>query len=235
MKYDVNIIINQLEKQGTIQLNNNSLELLFNDMNKIISFNDILCIEESSLDVLNILLTNKHIITLYGSNIPIINNFFTKFKTYNESNIKINDKAIKKQKNAIRVCLIYTIITILIYNGLVGYYLAESMGTSFISSFLGGMLSLGNFSDYPMESLQKVFYVLLVLEIILLTIYQSSFKKSLVNELRQYIFDNQNLKQVGTTSNLNKYDELEKLKELLDKNIITQEDFDKKKKELLNL
>lgn len=35
------------------------------------------------------------------------------------------------------------------------------------------------------------------------------------------------------TNNLSKYEELEKLKELLDKNIITQEEFDRKKEELL--
>ena len=35
------------------------------------------------------------------------------------------------------------------------------------------------------------------------------------------------------TNNLSKYEELEKLKELLDKHIITQEEFDRKKEELL--
>ena len=34
---------------------------------------------------------------------------------------------------------------------------------------------------------------------------------------------------------ISKYDELSKLKELLDKNVITQEEFEKKKKELLNI
>lgn len=41
--------------------------------------------------------------------------------------------------------------------------------------------------------------------------------------------------QENSQNTNNKYDELDKLKELLDKDIITKEEFDKKKKELLNL
>ena len=49
-----------------------------------------------------------------------------------------------------------------------------------------------------------------------------------INELS---FQTNKTKDVQT----DKYDELKKLKELLDLNIISQEEFDKKKKELLDL
>jgi glycerol-3-phosphate cytidylyltransferase-like family protein len=39
----------------------------------------------------------------------------------------------------------------------------------------------------------------------------------------------------SVVSNVNKYDEIEKLSELLGKGIVTQEEFDKKKRELLGL
>ena len=46
-------------------------------------------------------------------------------------------------------------------------------------------------------------------------------------------YQNNNLNKESENRNLDKYEELEKLKELLDKNIITQEEFDRKKEELL--
>ena len=46
-------------------------------------------------------------------------------------------------------------------------------------------------------------------------------------------YQNNNLNKEPENRNLDKYEELEKLKELLDKNIITQEEFDRKKEELL--
>ena len=46
---------------------------------------------------------------------------------------------------------------------------------------------------------------------------------------------NSKINPPSAVSNENKYDEIEKLSELLKKGIVTQEEFDKKKRELLGL
>ena len=59
--------------------------------------------------------------------------------------------------------------------------------------------------------------------------------KNKIDERKQYIESQKRINSEENNSNIDKYEEIKKLKELLDMNIITQEEFDKKKKELLNL
>ena len=145
----------------------------------------------------------------------------------------------ESQKNPLKVCMIYTIIFIIVYDGLVGISVADKMDVGFFAAFMGSVL--GGLDDlYPWDFIQKMSMILMFVEIILSAIYSSNLKKKYVNILlanqHSSILVNQNnsVSSKDVLGNIDKYDELERLKELLDKNVITQDDFDEKKKEILN-
>ncbi len=122
------------------------------------------------------------------------------------------------KKKTIKVSIIYTVCFIIIYDGMVGLTLAEKWDSaSPIAAFLGNIL--GGNDLYPMDIIQKIAFLMLFIEIILMVVFKS--KNDSQEEIKE------------ANDSTDEYKDLEKLKELLDKGIITEADFNKKKEELL--
>lgn len=117
------------------------------------------------------------------------------------------------KKKIVKTCLIYTLVFYVIYNGLIGISIADEWGVSPIAAFFGNIL--GGNDLYPMDLIGKITIILLIIEIILLIKYSS------------------NKEITKKEKNENSFDNLERLKDLLDKKIITEEEFENKKKEIL--
>ena len=127
-------------------------------------------------------------------------------------------------KSPLGICILYTLMYIVIYRAIIGLTLYQYWGVSDISAMLGAILGGGG-DDYPTDGLETFAFVLLFIEIISFIILKSKNNKKGKTLL--------NTKVSEKVESKDEVSSLEKLKYLKDKDLITQEDFDKKKEEIL--
>ena len=225
MTYEVNIIINDKENKGTLQITETSFILEVDKQYKGINIKDIFAIDEIDDKTMNVITTSKQLITITSNNIEDIVINLNSFNNYYK-NIRINKKA-RCINGTLRSLTIFTIGFMILYNGFIGLEHAKKWGVSYISAFIGNIL--GDNGDEPLDTLQIILYIAIFIEIILIIIKKNNLKKECINILEK----NRKKVPIKEENDLSKYDELERLKELLDKGIITEEDFNKKKQEIL--
>ena len=221
--FKINVIIENKEYCADVTIEDEVIKILYEDNYLMFNIRDIDALKIENEEILHLVL-NRKIIIFKGSNIKQINMLFDDFKSYNNSNIKINSKKKLSLKSPIGICMLYTIIYLIIYRALIGLSLYQYWGVSDFSAIIGTILG-GAGDDYPTDGLEIFAFILLVIEIIGFIILRN--KKIKDNVLILESSFNNTLEQES------EIDKLSKLKELLDKNVITQEDFDKKKEEIL--
>ena len=222
MIYDIELKINDKKSTGTLQLLENEIILEVNELKKVINKKDIFAIKEISDTRISLLTTNKQIIEINCNKSKEIVNNLSNFIPYDRSTM-INKKA-NYINSTLKTFTIITIIFLILYNGFTGITLADKWNVSPFSAFIGNIL--GDNGDKPMDEIQVFTYIVLFFEVIIIIIQRSKLKNDCLNILKRI-----EVKKDEPT--ITKYDELEKLKELLDKKVITQDDFDKKKEEIL--
>ena len=224
----INVVIDNMKYAGNVTLDGNLLIISYGNKEMNISKNSVDAIKIISDNLLEIVV-DERIITFDGSNIVNIISFFDKYKIYNNSNIRVNPVRIISVKTPFGLCIIFTLLYIIIYDGLIGVTLKDVWGTGVVSSFLGSALG-GRGEYYPTDKLELMSYSMLLFFFICSGVSISKRKNKAVTLLQtQNNFSNDEFSSVNN-SNL---DTLGKLKELLDAGVITQEDFDNKKSEIL--
>ena len=234
MKYDVIISIDNNKNNGIIVFDENKFSLKVKDKCKDIEFKDILAFKQVDYNSFSILLSNKKVIIIQSEKDIILSNIFFKWRSNNDSTIKINLSTFRSVYifgHPITTLLIMSMIFILVYDGLVGVSLSNSLEINPIVAFFSGMVF--GFFEYQIDFIQ----IILIISTIVCIALEIVFQKRWIKEIED-ILNNKPLPDISKTEKLNtndKYEELEKLKELLDKNIITEEEFNIKKKEILKL
>lgn len=229
MEYDVIILINNNKDNGTLTFNNQQLTLKVKEKCRNIYLKDILSIKQIDYNSFSILLSNKQVIIIQSKKDINLSNILLKWKSHNDSTIKINFstfKSVYTYSHPLTALLIMLIVFILVYDGLIGVSLSDSLEINPIAAFFSGMVF--GFAEYPIDFIQIVLFSSLFICIVLELIFQNKWIKEI-----EMILNNHQLPKVEYSNN--DYSELEKLKELLDKNIITEEDFNVKKRQILNL
>ena len=229
MEYDVIILINNNKDNGTLTFNNQQITLKVKEKCRNIYLKDILAIKQIDYNSFSILLSNKQVIIIQSKKDINLSNIFLKWKSHNDSTIKINSsifKSVYTYSHPLTALLVMLIVFILVYDGLIGVSLSNSLEINPIAAFFSGMVF--GFAEYPIDFIQIVLFSSLFICIVLEFIFQHKWIKEI-----EMILNNHQLPKVEHFNN--DYSELEKLKELLDKNIITEEDFNVKKRQILNL
>lgn len=229
MENKVKIIIDNIKNDGFIKFNKQQIQLNVNNKTKIIDYKNIIGIKKYDNRNISILLTNKQIITI-KSNDDINNlNDFYKWKSFKDKSIKINSSTFRRiyiYNHPISILLIMSMILTIVYSGLIGVSLADSLEIHPIVAFFSGIIF--GVKEYPIDLIQIILYSLMAICIILETLLYFKCEKNVESILNNiYIEKEEQINHI--------YSDLEKLKELLDKNVLTQEEFDIKKKEILNI
>lgn len=230
MEYDVIISIENNKNNGTIILREEEISLKVKDKCKDIKYEYILAIKQLDEKSVSILLVNKKVVTIQSKKDMNISNIIYNWKSHNNSTIKINSSAFRKTyviTHPITTMLLLLIMFILIYDGLIGVSLSNSSEISPIGAFISGMIF--GFAEYPIDLIQIVLFISLAICILL----EINYQKKWIKEVEGYF----NNIEISTTQHISNedYSDLEKLKSLLDKNIITEEEFKIKKREILNI
>ena len=178
----------------------------------------------------SILLSNKKVVMIQSKKDINLSNILHKWKNHSDSTIKINSSVFRKIyvfAHPITTLLIMLMIFILIYDGLIGVSLSNSLETNPFVSFISGMIF--SFVEYPIDLIQIMLFISLTICIVLEIVFQ----KKWIKEVEEFF----NIKPLPTTQHVSNddYSDLEKLKSLLDKNIITEEEFKIKKRQILNI
>lgn len=141
---------------------------------------------------------------------------------------------------AIGIFLLVIFIPVLIVYNIMNKFF-ESVTLTVTDKRVYGTAAFGNRVDIPIDSISAIGISKITKGI---KVASSSGKiafpflenaDAIHKEISNILLERQNGKSKQFTTNVDKYAELEKLNDLLNKSIITQEEFDKKKKELLNL
>lgn len=230
MEYYVIISIDNAKNNGIILFKDQQITLKVKDKNKDIRFKDMLAMKQFDDNSFSILLSNKKVVMVQSKKDINLSNIFYKWKTHNDSTIKINSSVFRKIyvfAHPITTLLIMLMIFILIYDGLIGVSLSNSLEINPFVAFISGMIF--GFAEYPIDLIQIVLFVSLAICIVLELVFQKKWIKEVEDIL--------NVKTLSISEHISNddYDDLEKLKSLLDKNIITEEEFQIKKRQILNL
>ena len=234
MKYNAILIVDNKKENIILELSNNKLYLYQEENKKEISINDIVAIKKEDTNILDIMFRSFQIITIIINEVDIIINNLNNFNNYNNTNIMLNN-SIKIYSKKARNYFIITVIFMIVYNGFIGITIADEWHVSAFGAFIGNVLGGGS-DIYPKDHIQILILILLIIETIFLIKSKTQFTNKYIYLLDSYKINNQpvQIKNKKIVDNNNDYyKELEKLKELLDKNIITQNDYDNKKEEIL--
>lgn len=226
--FKVNIVIDGAEYKANVKVDKKKMLLDYEGKNVSFSLKDVEAIKNENNNLMKIVV-NKKIITFKGDSVIKINNFFNNFKTYNESNIKVKPVSYESIKKPRNICILNTILFAFIYRGLKGASLAELWGTSKISAAIGAILG-GTEEYYPNDMLETMIFILLACEVIYSLIVIFKNRSQAVSLLQNSNNSTNHEEIVSESYNI---ETLNKLKELLDDGVITQDDFERKKDEIL--
>lgn len=178
MKYDVEIIIDNIKNNGTLIIDNQQLILEVNNKIKNIHFNKILAIKQISSNCSFFLLSNKQVIIIKSQTNINLSNEYIKWKKGSDYTIKINNKVFKSiytYSNPFTTLLIMLITFLLIYDGLIGISLSDSLEVNPILAFLYGMVF--GFVEYPVDLIHLILFISIFICIVIELIYQRQYVK----------------------------------------------------------
>ena len=145
----------------------------------------------------------------------------------------------------VAVIAFYEVVGILLF--LLFFYLKKAYSQLCITVTnrrIYGRYSMKNKIDLPLDSISAVTYnsfseaIVVTTPTGLISICQCVNREAVYETITQLLIERQNKNNSGTSSagvGMHSTDELKKYKELLDSGVITQEEFDAKKKQLLGL
>lgn len=190
MKYDVEIIIDNIKNNGTLIIDNQQLILEVNNKIKNIHFNKILAIKQISSNCSFFLLSNKQVIIIKSQTNINLSNEYIKWKKGSDYTIKINNKVFKSiytYSNPFTTLLITLITFLLIYDGLIGISLSDSLEVNPILAFLHGMVF--GFVEYPVDLIHLILFISIFICIVIELIYQRQYVKEVEFILNNYPID----------------------------------------------